>query len=247
LGIIVIKVGGNEVDDTDWIRRLAAGVASDPSGKVIVHGGGKEVSDVQRILGAEPEWRDGLRITTPEALRAVSMVLSGLVNKRLVATLVSAGVEAVGISGEDAGTLQASPARGGSLGRTGEIKEVRTHLLRTLLQNKLTPVISPVSRGTDGRALNVNADDAAAAVAASLHADRFLLVSNVPGVLRDGGVLPAVSTSELENLISAGVATGGMVPKLKAGMRAAASGVGDVRIGDLSLLTDQGSGTRITP
>lgn len=246
-GLTVVKVGGNEVDDPEWTARLAAAVASSPVGTVIVHGGGKEVSDLQRALGAEPEWREGLRVTTPEALRAVSMVLSGVVNKRLVAALIGAGAKAAGVSGEDGPTLVAIPARGGQLGRTGEIAEVRTELMLTLLDNGITPVVSPVSRGPDGGALNVNADDAAAAVAAGLKADRFLLVSNVPGVLREGDTLPRVTLVELERLIADGVASGGMIPKLRAAMRAAGAGVGEVRIGDLALLDDAGAGTRIVP
>jgi acetylglutamate kinase len=244
-GIDVVKVGGNEVDDSQWTARLAEAVAASGGQTVIVHGGGKEVTELQRTLGAEPEWRDGLRVTTPEALRAVSMVLSGVVNKRLVSELLSAGVEAVGLSGEDGGILQAEPARGGKLGRTGEIREVRTRLLQQLLGLGFAPVISPVSRGSDGGALNVNADDAAAAVAAALGAGRFLLVSNVPAVLRDGVALTRITAAELEELIASGVASGGMIPKLRAGMRAAAGGVGEVRIGDLSLLTDPRAGTRL--
>jgi acetylglutamate kinase len=241
----VIKVGGNEVDDRNWTARLAAAVAASPEGVVIVHGGGKEVSDLQRTLGAEPEWREGLRVTTPEALRAVAMVLSGIVNKRLVSTLLSAGLDAAGISGEDGATLQAVPARGGQMGRTGEITMVRTNLLSTLVMAGVTPVLSPVSRGDDGGPLNVNADDAASAVASALKADRFLLISNVPGVLKDGVTLTQVTTRELEELIADGTASGGMIPKLRAGMRAAGAGVADVRIGDLGVLSDREAGTRI--
>jgi acetylglutamate kinase len=243
--VTVVKVGGNEVDDSGWTARLAAEIAAAPDGVVLVHGGGKEVTDLQRALGAEPEWREGLRVTTPEALRAVSMVLSGVVNKRLVSRLLDVGVDAAGIAGEDGATLMAVPARGGQMGRTGEITEVRTRLITTLLDGGIVPVVSPVSRGPDGGALNVNADDAAAAVAAALRADRFLLVSNVPGVLRDGATIPEITTVELEGLIADGVASGGMIPKLRAGMRAAAAGVRDVRIGDLALLVDPGAGTRI--
>ncbi len=245
--LTVVKVGGNEVEDPEWTARLAAAVAASGAGIVVVHGGGKEVSELQRTLGAEPEWRDGLRITTPEALRAVAMVLSGLVNKRLVAALITAGRDAVGLSGEDGAILRAVPARGGQLGRTGEIESVRTDLLRKLIEEGLTPVLSPVSRGADGGPLNVNADDAAAAVASALGAARFLLVTNVPGVLKEGERLPVVTTTDLEELIREGVASGGMVPKLRAAMRAAASGVGEVRIGDLSMLSGSGAGTRIVP
>mgnify|MGYP002778820300 FL=1 len=243
--ITVVKVGGNEVDDSEWTARLAREIAASSGGTLVVHGGGKEVSDLQRTLGAEPEWREGLRVTTPEALRAVSMVLSGLVNKRLVAAIITAGAEAAGISGEDNGTLQAKPIMDGKLGRTGEITEVRPRLLMTLLESGITPVLSPVSRGTDGGALNVNADDASSAVASAVGAGRFLMVSNVPGVLKDGETIPEVTTGELEELISVGVASGGMIPKLRAAMRAATAGVNEVRIGDLGILNGTTSGTRI--
>src|SRR5690606_34649648 len=164
--ITVAKIGGNEIDDADWLQRLATAVATRSTPLVLVPGGAREVTELQRTLGAEPEWRDGLRVTTPEGLRVVSMVLSGLVNKRLAALLLGAGVDAVGVAGEDGWLLQAEPARGGALGRTGEIRTVDPRLLRTLLAANFVPVVSPVSRGPDGGALNVHADDAAAAVAA---------------------------------------------------------------------------------
>jgi acetylglutamate kinase len=244
-GITLVKVGGNEVDDREWVARLAAAVAERKGGVVVVHGGGKEVTELQRALGAEPEWRDGLRVTTPEAIRAVAMVLSGVVNKRLVSALVSAGARAVGLSGEDDALISAVPARGGALGRTGEVAKVEPRLLLSLLEQGVVPVVSPVSRGPEGEALNVNADDAAAAVAAALGADRFLLVSNVPGVLRDGERIEEVGVGEVEGLIEGGVASGGMAPKLRAAARAAGAGVSEVRIGGLELLAGSASGTRI--
>lgn len=245
--LTVVKVGGNEVDDASWIAALAARLAAVGGPVVVVHGGGKEVTEVQRVLGAEPEWRDGLRVTTPAALRAVSMVLSGVVNKRLVAALTGAGIPAVGLSGEDGALLEAEPARGGALGRTGAIARVNPALVTSLLAAGYLPVISPVSRGPDGGALNVNADDAAAALAVALGAGRFFLVSNVPGCLDAGEVLPAVAAERVEALIASGVASGGMGPKLRAAAGAAAGGVGEVRIGDLSLLQDGGAGTLVSP
>lgn len=244
-GITVVKVGGNEVDDRDWTARLAAALAREAGPVVVVHGGGKEVSDLQRTLGAEPEWRDGLRVTTPEALRAVSMVLSGVVNKRLVAALIGAGAEAVGLSGEDGPVLLADPAQEGRLGRTGVIREVRPRVLTALLEAGIVPVLSPVSRGPDGAPLNVNADDAAAAVAGALRAARFLMVSNVPGVLDGGERIPLIDAAEVETLIGSGVASGGMAPKLRAAARAAHAGVPEVRIGALELLSDPAAGTRL--
>lgn len=244
-GITVAKIGGNEIDDADWLRRLASAVAARATPLVLVHGGGREVTELQRTLGAEPEWRDGLRVTTPEGLRVVSMVLSGLVNKRLAALLLGAGVEAVGIAGEDAWLLQAEPARGGELGRTGEIRNVNPRLLHVLLSADFVPVVSPVSRGPDGGALNVNADDAATAVAAGLSASRFLMISNIPGVLDDGKVIGTIRVAEIEELIGSGVASGGMAPKLRAAGRAATAGVGEVRIGGLELFGGGAAGTHI--
>jgi len=242
--VTVVKVGGNEVDDPCWVQRLARAVAGRGGHVIVVHGGGKEVSTLQRALGAEPEWRDGLRVTSPEAMRAVSMVLSGLVNKRLVSALVSAGAEAVGISGEDGGLLRARVARGGALGRIGEVEQVRVELLRAWLGQGLTPVVSPVSRGPGGEPLNVNADDAAAAVAAAVEATELLFVSNVPGVMAGSATLEMVGSDEVEALIADGTAQGGMAPKLRAAARAAGQ-VGAVRIGGLEMLKNHSAGTRV--
>jgi acetylglutamate kinase len=241
--VTVVKVGGNDVDDGEWVARLAVAVRR-RGPTVVVHGGGKEVSDLQRALGAEPEWREGLRVTTPEAMRAVSMVLSGVVNKRLVSALVGAGADALGVSGEDAALLRAVAAHDGAMGRTGKIAEVRAELLRLWLRMGLTPVVSPVSRGPDGEPLNVNADDAAAAIASALRAEELLFVSNVPGVLAGGRVRGGVDGEEVERMIASGVASGGMAPKLRAAARAAHA-VGSVRIGDLQMLRDADAGTRV--
>ncbi|HLL84118.1 MAG TPA: acetylglutamate kinase [Longimicrobium sp.] len=245
MSVAVIKLGGNEVDDAEWLARLADAVAARAGRTVLVHGGGKEVTALQRALGAEPEWRDGLRVTSDDGMRAVAMVLSGLVNKRIASALLTAGVDAVGISGEDGALLEAEVARGGAMRRTGEVRRVRSALLRGLLAQGLVPVVSPVSRGPDGRALNVNADDAAAAVATAMGAGELLFVSNVPGVLAGGEVVAAIGACEVEALIADGTAAGGMAPKLRAAARAAAGGVGRVRIGGVEMLGDEAAGTRV--
>lgn len=242
--VAVVKVGGNEVDDPAWLARLAAAVAARPGSTVIVHGGGKEITELQRTLGAEPKWRDGLRVTTPETMKAVAMVLSGIVNKRVAAALVTAGVDAVGISGEDGGLIRARILRGGALGRAGEVEQVRAELLRGWLGQRLVPVVSPVSRGPDGAPLNVNADDAAAAIAAAMHADELMFVSNVPGVLVGGAPARVIEAEDVEGLIEDGTAGGGMAPKLRAAARAAGHVV-RVRIGAVEMLADESAGTRI--
>jgi acetylglutamate kinase len=241
----VIKVGGNEADDPQWLAALARGLAELPGQAVLVHGGGKEVTELQRVLGAEARWQEGLRVTTPEVLRAVTMVLSGAVNKRLVGALLDARVDAVGLSGEDGALLRARLVAGGALGRVGEVVEVRVELLWSLLAQGITPVVSPVSRGTDGRPLNVNADDAAAAIAASLGATELQLVSNVAGVQVGGVTLSELEAEEIEPLIATGVASGGMAPKLRAAASAIRAGVGCVRIGGIEMLVERFAGTRI--
>ena len=243
-GITVLKVGGNEVDDAAWLARFADAVGKRIGRTVLVHGGGREVTALQRALGAEPEWRDGLRVTTPEAMRAVAMVLSGIVNKRIAAALVTAGVDAVGVSGEDGALLRARVSRGGTMGRTGEVEAVRIALLHAWLEQGLLPVVSPVSRGPDGGPLNVNADDAAAEIAAALGAEALLFVSNVPGVLEDEKVIEEVAADAVEGLIARGTASGGMAPKLRAAARAAEK-VGAVRIGGPEMLWDTAAGTRV--
>lgn len=240
----VVKIGGNLADDLDWMRSVAAGIAAANTPTLLVHGGGKEVSQLQRAMGEEPEWRDGLRVTSPVALDAVRMVLSGAVNKRWTAALIDAGVAGMGISGEDAGLLIARISHGGALGRTGEVESVRTDLIRGWMAQGLTPVVSPVSRGPDGGGLNVNADDAAAAVASALEADELLFVSDVVGVRRRGEWIGGIDRGEADEMIASGEAAGGMRPKLLAAL-AAADRVAKVRIGDVTMLTDGSAGTRI--
>jgi acetylglutamate kinase len=241
----IVKVGGNRAEDTGWIREVAQALAASAAPTVLVHGGGKEVSDLQRALGIEPEWSDGLRVTTPRVLEVVRMVLSGAVNKRWVAALLDARVDALGVSGEDAGLLTGEISRGGAIGRTGEVTRVRTALLRGWLAAGLTPVISPLTRGADGGGLNVNADDAAGGIAAALGAAELLFVSDVQGVRAGGAWTDALDDAAADALLESGEAAGGMRPKLRAALRARAAGVGRVRIGDVAMLTDDGAGTRI--
>lgn len=243
--VAVVKVGGGPIADDGWLAAFAGAIARRGEPTVIVHGGGQQVSALQLALGSAPEWRDGLRVTTPEAMQAVQMVLSGAINKRLVAALVGVGVDALGVSGEDGGLMAAEPLQGGALGRAGEVRNVRGELLARLLAAGLLPVVSSVSRGPDGGPMNVNADTAAAAVAAALGAPELLLVSDVPGVLRGGECVSQLGPDQIEPLIASGEARGGMVPKLRAASQALAGGVGAVRIGNLEMLNRPEAGTRI--
>jgi len=242
----VVKLGGNELDRPDWLATCAqALVRLDPV--VVVHGGGRAVSALSRRLGLPVEKRDGRRVTTPDVAEVVELVMAGPVNRQVVTALRAAGLDAVGLSGVDGGLLTAQPAAGG-LGHVGEIVQVRVALLESFLLAGLTPVIAPMApdaSGAPGPPLNVNADDAAAAIAAALGAAELLLVSDVPGVEVDGAVRPALEAGDVETLIELGVAADGMAAKLRAATAALRGGARAVRIGDLHLLDDTRAGTRI--
>jgi len=243
----VVKLGGNELDRPDWLAVCArALVRLDPV--VVVHGGGRAVSALSRRLGLPVEKRDGRRVTTPEVAEVVELVMAGPVNRQVVTALRAAGLDAVGLSGVDGGLLAAQPAPGG-LGHVGEIAGVRVALLESFLLAGLTPVIAPMAPDVSGAAgppLNVNADDAAAAIAAALGAAELLLVSDVPGVEVDGAVRPALEAGDVQTLIELGVAADGMAAKLRAATAALRGGARAVRIGDLRLLDDARAGTRIS-
>ncbi|MBW3533782.1 MAG: acetylglutamate kinase [Gemmatimonadetes bacterium] len=242
--LTVVKVGGAAARDPAAVAELARSVASVAGASVVVHGGGPEISAWQDRLGLPVAWSEGLRITSPEAMQVTAMVLSGWINKRLVAALMDAGAGAVGVSGEDGGLLSAAHMDGGRLGEVGHVVEVRPALLRALLSSGFLPVVSPVSRGPGGRPLNVNADEAAACLAASLGARRLLLVSDVPGVVVDGVPEASLSPERAADLVDRGVIGGGMAVKVRQALVAAAEGV-EVCIGDERILDDPAAGTRI--
>src|SRR5947208_2706319 len=197
--------------------------------------------------GLPVEKRDGRRVTTPEVAEVVELVMGGPVNRQVVAALRAAGLDAVGLSGVDGGLLTAQPASGG-LGHVGDIAEVRVALLESFLLAGLTPVIAPMApeaSGAEGPPLNVNADDAAAAIAGALRAAELLLVSDVSGVEVDGAVRPTLEVGDVETLIELGVAADGMATKLRAATAALHAGARAVRIGDVHLLDDARAGTRI--
>lgn len=242
-----MKIGGRAQGDPQLIAQLAA-ASSRGESLVIVHGGGDEVSALQRRLGLEPRFHGGRRVTSVEDLEIVRMVLSGATNKRLVAQLLSAGVRAVGLSGEDAGLLTARITNP-DFGRVGGAMTARTELLTHLWSGGFIPVVSPLGRDADdpqGGGLNVNGDDAAAAIAAALGADELLLVADVAGVLDEAGaVIAELDGPAAQSLVAGGVAKGGMAAKLEAGALALRGGVRSVRIGDLRAITNATAGTRL--
>jgi len=241
----VLKIGGNELDDPGFLPLLAqwvAGVTAVGEQITIVHGGGHDIAMMQTRLGLEPKKVDGLRITDADSLTVAQMVLSGHTNKHIVRTLLAAGVDAVGLSGVDGGLLccQKKPHPTVDLGLVGEIVAVRTDLLAQLAGLGLTAVISPISLGQDGRTYNVNADDAASAIAQALPAEQLDFISNVPGVLQNGAVLSRLTAVQTEQLIGQGVINGGMVPKVRGALTAVAQGVPQTRIVNLTGLLNGG-------
>ncbi|MBI1968008.1 MAG: acetylglutamate kinase [Gemmatimonadetes bacterium] len=244
LNVRVVKLGGSELDRPGWLAECAQAL-QDVQPVVVVHGGGQAVNALSRRLGLPVEKRDGRRVTTKDVAEVVEMVLAGPVNRQVVAALRAAGVDAVGLSGVDGGLLTAEPLPGG-LGHVGKMTAVRASLLESLVLAGLTPVVAPMAPPAGGGLpLNVNADDAAAALAGALRAAELLQISDVAGVHVDGAAQPAVATSEIDALVERGVVTEGMVVKLRAAAAALKAGARAARIGGLAMLADPTAGTRI--
>jgi acetylglutamate kinase len=242
-----VKIGGRAQNDPALPRLLALVVRTGDE-LVVVHGGGDEVTALQRRLGSEPTFIGGRRVTTDEDMEVVRMVLSGAVNKRLVRQLLHEGIAAVGISGEDGGLLPARLLDDGALGAVGEPLNADPRPVEALLSAGFVPVVSPLGRHAEtGQGLNINGDDAAAAIAGALGADELLLLADVPGVMNAAGSLvPAIPADAVDGMIASGVARGGMSAKLQAARRALAAGVAAVRISDVNALLDPDAGTRLT-
>ncbi len=245
----VVKVGGRIQADPSLVVGIARAWQESPGKLCVVHGGGDEISDTQRRLGLEPKMSNGRRVTTADDLTVVRMVLSGVTNKRMVSALIRAGVTAVGISGEDGGLLCAEARNAATLGMVGKTPVVKAAILHTLLRDRMLPVISPVSGCADvslSDALNVNGDDAAAAIAIALEADELVFVSDVAAVRASSGEsVRQLDPDSAQDMIENGAAEGGMAAKLEAALTAIAGGVARVRIGTVEMLTDQSAGTLI--
>lgn len=244
----VIKVGGRPQADPALAALLAKSWADAPASLVIVHGGGDEVSALQQALGSDARFVNGRRVTSEKDIDLVRMALSGSANKRLVATLVQQGVNAVGLSGEDAALIDASPLDPDGLGHVGVPDRINIAFLKHLLGGGYMPVISPVSRNSGDRlgpALNVNGDDAAAAIAVGLHAAELLLIADVPGVLRGGAVVATLTRLQACGMINDGTAAAGMRAKLQAAIAALDGGVDRVRISDVAAIDDPLRGTTL--
>ena len=240
---VVLKIGGHDLRDGEFLRGLASIVSKLDLPLVLVHGGGAEIAELQRRLGIEPRYLQGVRVTDEGSLALVEMVLAGLVNTRLVRFLVLQGVAALGLSGVDLGLVRAVRMQHDEvdMGFTGEVSEVRADVIHELLESGLTPVVAPLCLGSDCT-YNVNADHVAGALAVASGAGRIIFLTNVRGVMLDDRVLPALTASQARTMIQAGEIHGGMIPKVETALQALATGVPEALITDLEGLRD-GSGT----
>jgi acetylglutamate kinase len=250
--MILVKVGGKAAERQEALAALCAEMSAlgREHRMVLVHGGGAEVTALSGRLGITTEFKDGIRQTSPEEMDVVDMVLAGGINKRLVRLLRAHGLNAVGLSGSDGGIFTGRPLDGGGT-RTGEVTGMDTRLLETLFNGGYVPVLCSTSTDAEGRGLNINADTVAFQLAARLKAQALVFLSDIPGILRDGSVVQALSGQEARDLIGRGVINGGMVPKVTASLDAMDGGVGRVIIGQyegpgsLARLLEGKQGTRL--
>jgi acetylglutamate kinase len=267
---VVIKYGGHAMIDPELSRHFANDIVQlklSGINPIVVHGGGPQIGRMLDRMGVKSDFIDGLRVTDQETMSVVEMVLSGSINKAIVASIHRAGGKAVGISGKDGNLLIAKklelvkedPRTGQAivydLGFVGDPDRVNPSILSTIIHSDAIPVIAPIGVGEDGETYNVNADMAAGAIAAAVQAKRLLLLTDVAGVLDSKSqLIEELSIGDVPSLIERGVITGGMIPKVKSCVEVVEAGVEGVVIVDgrvphcvlMELLTPHGVGTRIS-
>ena len=255
---VVIKFGGNAMGDAEAMASFARDIVLMRQvgvNPVVVHGGGPMINEMLGKLNIESTFLRGKRVTDQATVEVVEMVLSGLVNKRIVQAINAEGGRAAGLSGKDANLMVCDRADP-ELGFVGDPAEMDPSLLKTLMEAEVIPVIAPLGVGRDGATLNVNGDTAAGAIAASLDADRLLLLTDVAGVKNEAGeVLTEMTPEQIRDLTKDGTIAGGMIPKTETALRAIEGGVRAVVILDgrapnaclLELFTDHGAGSLIRP
>jgi acetylglutamate kinase len=258
---VVVKLGGAAIDKTldralaqDVLLLRSVGVRC-----VLVHGGGPQVDEMMLRMGKQPKFEKGLRVTDEETLEIVRMVLVGKVNRDLVATINREALDepvAVGVSGEDGGLLTATP-RDAALGYVGDVSHVRASVLHRLLDEGLAPVVSTIGADGMGQPYNINADEAARAIAVAMDAEKIVYLTGAPGLLEDvtdpSSLVPRLTSAELRERIKHESVSAGMIPKLRACADAVDGGVRTAHIIDgrvahsllIELLTDQGIGTMV--
>ena len=264
---VVIKYGGSAMENEE-IRKTTASdvvlmkyVGMNP---VVVHGGGKAISDTMAKMGKEATFHNGMRVTDDETKDIVEMVLVGRINKEVVSLINQAGGKAVGVSGKDGGLIHSTKYYPEGepevdLGFVGKVSEINPGLIRSLEQSGYIAVVAPVGAGEDGETYNINADSVAGELAAALRAEKLVLLTDTPGILSEKGsestLISTIRLSEIKKLIDKCVIEGGMIPKVEACERALKAGVGKTHIIDgriphallLEIFTDKGVGTQIIP
>jgi acetylglutamate kinase len=257
--VVVVKVGGLPMTDPARARSLAKDVLllhSVGIRPVLVHGGGPQIDEQMERQGKVPEFRGGLRVTDADTLDIVRMVLVGKINRELVGALNALEPVAVGVAGEDGRLLEAAQVDP-ALGFVGKVEKVRAELLHALLNDGMVPIVSTVGADVSGQPYNVNADDAARAIAVAMGAEKLIYLTATPGLLADPGdtssLIQRLSTGEARGRIADASVTGGMIPKLTACAEAVEGGVGSAHMIDgraehallVELFTDEGIGTMI--
>jgi acetylglutamate kinase len=254
----VIKYGGAAMEEVALKKEFARDVVLlkyvgiNP---VIVHGGGPMIGRLLKDLNIPTRFVDGLRVTDEKTLEVVEMVLSGLVNKEIVKNINDLGGKAIGLSGKDARLLMAKRVDNPEVGFVGDVVDVNAALIREVCRQGYIPVIAPLADGVDGNSYNVNADTAAGSVAQALSAKKFILLTDVEGVLdKDGNLMSMLRKPLIGKLMDEGVISGGMIPKVECCVDALEGGVREAHIIDgrvphallLEIFTDAGVGTEIT-
>jgi acetylglutamate kinase len=256
--IVVVKYGGAAMAERalalPFVKDIAllryAGILP-----VVVHGGGPQLTEISSKMGLKTRFVGGLRVTDSETLDVATMVLAGKINTDIVALLEAGGVPAVGMSGVDGGLLIARKKTEPDLGFVGEVTEVRPKVIQDAIDD-FVPVVASIATDDSGQTYNVNADVVAAELAIGLGADKLVFIIDVPGIIdRSGELLSELGVQDCLNLISSGVADGGMVPKLESSAKAVNAGVRRVHLIDgrvehslvLELFTPEGVGTMVTP
>jgi acetylglutamate kinase len=254
--VVVIKLGGHAMGSDEAMESFARDVVLMRQvgiNPVVVHGGGPMINAMLERLNIQSEFVNGKRVTDAATMEVVEMVLSGVVNKRIVQAINRQGGRAVGLSGKDANLMFCEPADP-ALGLVGAPSQMDPRILRTLFDNEIVPVIAPLGAGTNGETFNVNGDTAAGAIAGALKADRLMLLTDVAGVKNaDGAVVTELTADQIRDMTKDGTIAGGMIPKTETALDAIASGVRAVVIVDgrvanaclLELFTEHGAGSII--
>ncbi|NEQ99193.1 MAG: acetylglutamate kinase [Cyanothece sp. SIO2G6] len=257
---VVIKYGGAAMKDSSLkatVMRDIVFLASIGLRPVVVHGGGPEINTWLNKLGIEAQFKNGLRVTDAPTMDVVEMVLVGRVNKEIVALINTIGGSAVGICGKDGGLIRARPSDQEGIGFVGEVSQLNPQLVDSLVDSGYIPVISSVAADETGQPYNINADTVAGELAAALGAEKLILLTDIPGILRDkddvSTLIPKLDIQVARTLIDEGVVVGGMIPKVTCCVRSLAQGVKAAHILDgrvhhcllLEILTDAGIGSMI--